>query len=117
MSFLEKRNNALNVNGNTVNGATAQIAITVRGSDWYFTVCAVMTVASFIFAGLAFRKPRTDRIFHYITAGITFVAAIAYFTMGSNLGFTPIEVEFFRPYDEEVAGTYREIFYVRYIDW
>lgn len=44
------------------------------------------------------------------------VAAIAYFTMGANLGFTPIEVEFRRS-NPRVSGTYRQIFYVRYIDW
>lgn len=43
------------------------------------------------------------------------VASIAYFSMASNLGFTPIEVEFRR--SGAVAGVYREIFYVRYIDW
>jgi bacteriorhodopsin len=36
--------------------------------------------------------------------------------MGSNLGFTPIRVEFPRS-DPKVAGTYRSIYYVRYIDW
>lgn len=114
--MFDKRNNALNTNGNTVNGATADIAITTRGSDWYWAVCAVMTVATFAFCGLAMTKPRTHRIFHYITASITMVAAIAYFSMGSNLGFTPIQVEYARS-DPRVAGTYREIFYVRYIDW
>jgi bacteriorhodopsin len=113
---LQKRNNALYHNGNTVNGATADIAITTHGSDWYFTVCAVMTIAGFAFIGLSARKPRRERLFHYITAAVVFVAAIAYFTMGSNLGFTPIEVEFFRS-NPKVHGTYREIFYVRYIDW
>lgn len=44
------------------------------------------------------------------------VAAIAYFSMGANLGFTPIEVEFHRS-ESIVRGNYREIFYVRYIDW
>ncbi|CAI6336819.1 unnamed protein product [Periconia digitata] len=113
---LEKRNNALYYNDNTVNGATADIAITTRGSDWYFAVSAIMAVAAFSFIGLALRKPRRDRLFHYITASVTFVAAIAYFTMGSNLGFTPIAVEFSRA-DPKVRGQYREIFYVRYIDW
>merc|ERR1711879_522635 len=84
--------------------------------DWYFAVCAVMTVAAFAFVGQGFRKHRKDRLFHYITAGVVFVAAIAYFSMGSNLGFTPIEVEF-RRNDPKVRGQYREIFYVRYIDW
>merc|ERR1712113_569018 len=75
-----------------------------------------MGLAGFTFVGLAFRKQRKDRLFHYITAGVVFVACIAYFTMGSNLGFTPIEVEFKRN-NPVVRGQYREIFYVRYIDW
>ncbi|KAF2727360.1 family A G protein-coupled receptor-like protein [Polyplosphaeria fusca] len=116
MFDLAKRNGALRANPNTVNGATADIGITTRGSDWYFTVCAIMTLSAFVFIGLGFRKHRRDRIFHYITAAVVFVAAIAYFTMGSNLGFTPIAVEMQRS-DHKVSGLYREIFYVRYIDW
>jgi len=38
------------------------------------------------------------------------VAAIAYFSMASNLGWTGIAVEFVRD-DPKVAGLYREIFY------
>ncbi|KAH7126569.1 hypothetical protein B0J11DRAFT_280887 [Dendryphion nanum] len=116
MSDLARRNNALNLNTNTVNGRTADIAITTRGSDFYFAISAVMALSAFIFIGLAMRKHRRDRIFHYITAAIVFVAAIAYFTMGSNLGFTPIAVEYARS-DPRASGVYREVFYVRYIDW
>ncbi|KAL8706937.1 MAG: hypothetical protein Q9201_000098 [Fulgogasparrea decipioides] len=79
-----------------------------------------MTVTTFIFIGLSFTKPRPHRIFHYITAAITMVAAIAYFTMASDLGQTGIPVEFVRS-NSKVSGTAtnqnREIFYVRYIDW
>ncbi|KAL8868555.1 MAG: hypothetical protein Q9198_008138, partial [Flavoplaca austrocitrina] len=79
-----------------------------------------MTVATFVFIGLSFTKPRTHRIFHYITAAITLVAAIAYFSMGADLGQTPIPVQFERS-NPKVSGTpdnqNREIFYVRYIDW
>ncbi|KAK3674319.1 hypothetical protein LTR78_005788 [Recurvomyces mirabilis] len=116
-------NNALNVNGfqsNAPNAAStvyADNAITTRGSDWYFTVCAVMMVSTFAFMGLALTKPRQHRIFHYITASITMVATIAYFSMGSNLGWTPIQVEFPRGQGSKVGGLEREIFYVRYIDW
>ncbi|KAL8842077.1 MAG: hypothetical protein Q9170_000681 [Blastenia crenularia] len=106
--------------GHGVNGQTSAIGITTHGSDWYWAVTAVMTVATFVFIGLSFTKPRTHRIFHYITAAITLVAAIAYFTMGSDLGQTPITVEFKRG-NPRVSGTEsnqdREIFYVRYIDW
>lgn len=116
LADLERRNHALLLNGNTINGRTADIAITRRGSDWYFTVCAVMTVSGFAFMALAMRRPRKDRIFHYITSAVVFVAAIAYFAMGSNLGFAPVRVEFNRS-APRVRGTFREIFYVRYIDW
>ncbi|TKA64178.1 hypothetical protein B0A55_12315 [Friedmanniomyces simplex] len=117
MSFLDKRaNNAINVNTNTVNGKHVDIAITTHGSDWYWAVTAVMVCATFTFMGLAATKPRQHRIFHYITAAITLVASIAYFSMGSNLGWTPIDVEFLRA-NPKVHGVNREIFYVRYIDW
>jgi bacteriorhodopsin len=108
-------NNALNANGFT-NTVSTNNHITVRGSDWYWTVCAVMTVTTFIIAGLSFTKPRSQRLFHYITASITLVAAIAYFSMGANLGWTAIQVEFDRS-NPKVAGNMRQIFYVRYIDW
>ncbi|EHK97458.1 hypothetical protein M7I_6795 [Glarea lozoyensis 74030] len=94
----------------------SDINITIRGSDWYWAVTAVMGAATLVFVALAFRVPRSKRIFHYITAAITMVATIAYFTMGSNLGYAAIPVEFVRS-NPKVAGTAREIFYVRYIDW
>ncbi|KAK7513443.1 uncharacterized protein IWZ02DRAFT_408406 [Phyllosticta citriasiana] len=116
MNQLYRRNDALNVNPPVVNGKTSDINITVRGSDWYWAVCAVMTTAALVFSGLSHTKPRPQRLFHYITAGICFTAAIAYFSMGSNLGWTPIDVQFRRS-DSKVSGINREIFYVRYIDW
>lgn len=92
----------------------ADIHITTHGSDWYWAVTVVMAVSTFCFVGLAMRKPRQHRIFHYITAAITMVASIAYFTLGSNLGWTAINVEFERS-NPLVRGVDREIFYVRYI--
>jgi bacteriorhodopsin len=50
-------NGALQENGFT-NTVTVNNHITVRGSDWYWTVCSVMIVATGIFMGLAFTKPR-----------------------------------------------------------
>ncbi|EUC33157.1 hypothetical protein COCCADRAFT_26476 [Bipolaris zeicola 26-R-13] len=113
---LERRNDVFEHNGNTVNGRTADIGLTTHGSNFYFSICAVMTVAGFAFAAMSYRIERRNRLFHYITCGVVFVAAIAYFTMGANLGFTPIEVEF-RRNDPVVRGTYRAIYYARYVDW
>ncbi|KAI1309907.1 bacteriorhodopsin [Xylaria venustula] len=109
-------NQALNTNKYV--GQQANLQITNHGSDWYYTVCAMMGLTTFIIMGLAFRKPQNHRLFHYITAAITAVAAVAYYAMGSNLGQVPIFAEFRRPGSRWVraAGT-REVFYARYIDW
>lgn len=115
-TLVQRDNAAVRTNGLRVNGQVAEIAITTHGSDWYFAVCAVMTVSMLAFLGLAFTKPRTERIFHYITSGVVMVAAIAYFTMGSHLGWTAIDVEFQRS-SSIVRGMDREIYYARYIDW
>ncbi|KAG9848533.1 bacteriorhodopsin, partial [Aureobasidium melanogenum] len=116
MSWLEKRNDAIQVNPNTQNNKHVDIAITVRGSDFYFAICAVMGFVALGTIAASAMKPRTDRIFFYITAAINLTACIAYFTMGSNLGWTPIDVEFPRTWSK-VAGVNREIFYARYVDW
>ena len=100
-------------------GANADLGITTHGSNWYFTVCAIMTVSSLIFMGMSRSVIRSHRLFHYITAGITFTAAIANFSMGSGLGATAVRVEFPRSGSSQgidAAGT-REFFYARYIDW
>ena len=114
---IKRANDALNANPNIFNYPRASdINLTTHGSDWYWAVTGVMGLSTIIFMGLSFRIPRKNRIFHYITAAITLVASIAYFTMASNLGYAAIPVEFVRS-NPKVAGLYREIFYVRYIDW
>ena len=116
-NLVVRSNDALQANPDIFHyPVTSDINITSHGSDWYWAVCAVMIVSTFAFVGLASRIERRNRIFHYITASITMVAAIAYFTLGSNLGYAATIVEFQRS-NPKVAGTYREIFYVRYIDW
>lgn len=58
-SFLKGESQlTASVDANVNGGVSADIALTVRGSDWYWAVCAVMTVATFAFAGLAQTKPR-----------------------------------------------------------
>jgi len=118
MAGVAKRaNDALNANPNVFSYPTmSDINITTHGSDWYWAVTAVMALSSFVFVAMSFRVGRERRIFHYITAAITLVASIAYFTMASNLGYAAVAVEFQRS-NHKVAGIYREIFYVRYIDW
>lgn len=86
--------------------------------------------------GLARMKRRTDRIFYYLCATISefplllnyafripnhgnkidVMMCISYYTMGSNLGMTPVSVEFNRG-TPRVRGDFREIFWVRYVQW
>lgn len=115
-NYLYGRNSAPSVNPNIVNGKTVAIAQTVRGSDFYYAICAVMGAVALGVIGASYAKPRTDRIFFYITAAINMTACIAYFTMGSNLGWVPIDVEWQRS-SGIVAGRNRQIMYVRYVDW
>jgi bacteriorhodopsin len=116
-SDFVKRNGALDANPNEFHyPSTSQINITVRGSDWYWAVTSIMAVSTMLFMAWSFKVDRNKRTFHYITAAITLVASISYFTMASNLGYAAILVEFQRS-NPEVAGLYREVFYVRYIDW
>lgn len=113
---LQARNNAINLNPSVLNGVTAGIASTTHGSDVYFAICAIMGTTAIGVMALSLLKPRNERIFFYITAALNATACIAYFTMGSNLGFAPIEVEFVRS-NPKVAGMYRQVFYARYVDW
>jgi bacteriorhodopsin len=114
MAGFDRRNNALDINSNI--GPPVDIAITTHGSSFYYAICAVMGFVALGVLGASAMKPRSDRIFFYITAAINTTACIAYFAMGSDLGWTPIDVEWIRS-QAIVAGTNREIFYARYIDW
>lgn len=135
-SVVTARNNALNVNTDCQNDKCVDEHITTHGSDFLYAICAVMglTALGCIVGGyMQTGNRRSSRIFWWITAAINFTACIAYFTMGeslhllrlnallilnigSNLGWTPIDVEFPRS-RAVVRGVNREIFYVRYIDW
>jgi len=111
---LHKRSSAVSVNTNTQNNKHAAIAITARGSDFYYAICGVMGIVGLAIIAASMMKPRTERIFFYITAAINLTACVAYFAMGSNLGWTPIDVEWLRT-GGGVGGINREIFYVRYV--
>lgn len=75
-----------------------------------------MGFTGIVIIGLSLTKRRTDRLFFYLCATVNVTASIAYYSMGSNLGMTPIEVEFQRG-SARVRGNAREVFWVRYVDW
>ena len=92
------------------------ITPTNLGTSWYWTTTAVMALSTIGFMAWSVKVPKERRIFHYITAAITLVASLAYFTMASNLGHAAVPVQFQRN-NPAVVGESRQIFYVRYIDW
>ena len=69
----------------------------------------------------SFMRPVGQRAFHSVSIIVLMTASIAYFCMASNLGATPIAVEFVRQksvlYSGDAATVYRSIWYVRYVDW
>jgi len=115
-SLYARVNDAVRKNPPSANGRTADIHITEDGSDFYYAWCATLGFTGIVILGCSLTKRRTDRIFFYLCAAINMTACIAYYTMGSNLGMTPIEVEFNRP-GPRVRGSLREVFWVRYVDW
>jgi bacteriorhodopsin len=116
MQFL-KRGNSLEENPNLFTfQQSADITINDHGSNWLWAATAVMAVSTIAFLACTWKVPRGNRIFHWIFAAATVVSTIAYFSMASNLGYTPIIVEFSRT-NAKVAGVTRAIFYVRYIQY
>ncbi|BDD57652.1 hypothetical protein MAP00_002999 [Monascus purpureus] len=109
-------NQATRVNPFVVNDRHVAIHITTRGSDWYWTVMSIMGCTTLTVICLSFFRPPSKRIFHYLLAAVAFIATIEHYSMASNLGWVPIDVEWRRS-DDEVAGINRQIWWVRYIGW
>lgn len=70
-----------------------------------------MLLTDLVFIVWAQTLPKGRRVFHHLAVFILTTAAIAYFTMASNLGGTPVYVEFGN------TSRTRAIWYARYIDW
>ncbi|KAH8106704.1 heat shock protein 30 [Cristinia sonorae] len=96
-------NNPPNADRHITNGAIA----------WLWVVFSFFFISTLLMLAWHFIKPRGTRFFHNIALIIFATSSLAYFSMASNLGATPVRVEF------EHAGfsQTRQIFYVRYIQW
>ncbi|KAL7424769.1 hypothetical protein Q5752_000453 [Cryptotrichosporon argae] len=111
MSLYARENDALHAN--PIQSGIPQ-ALTTRGSDWLWAVFAVMLLSDLVVFAWQFSFPRGQRVFHQLGLIILTTATIAYFSMASNLGYTGIATEFNH---WTAAGTLRQVWYVRYIDW
>ncbi|KAK7202383.1 hypothetical protein BZA70DRAFT_104477 [Myxozyma melibiosi] len=106
---LFARNDVLNVNPSS--GTT--ISLVAHGSDWYWTVFSIMSVTAICYAGTSFKVPRRERFFHYTSIVAAIFAAITYFSLASNLGWTGVQTR----YNHYQGGGVRQVFYARYIGW
>ena len=109
-------NRAPQTNPFVVNDRTVDIHITTRGSDWYYAVMSVMGTTMLVVIGLSHARPRTHRIFYHLLAAVSLVAMIEHYSMASNLGWVPIDVEWHRS-SHLTAGVNRQIWWVRYCGW
>ncbi|KAK4705484.1 conserved oligomeric Golgi complex subunit 3, partial [Phenoliferia sp. Uapishka_3] len=122
----EKMNTIL-ARANTVfkhNPVVADIDITTSGSDFLWAIFACLALSAITLLVLGSRQPVGQRAFHQLAAVICSTASIAYFCMASDLGATPIVVEYIRAgnlgANQVAAGILhptRSIWYARYIDW
>ncbi|OBZ75706.1 hypothetical protein A0H81_04385 [Grifola frondosa] len=83
--------------------------ITAHATDWLWFVFVVMILSALGMFFWAFSRPRGTRLFHQIAIIILVTASIAYFSMASDLGATPVVVEF-RPHGSTVT---RQIWVIR----
>ncbi|OSX65269.1 hypothetical protein POSPLADRAFT_1039014 [Postia placenta MAD-698-R-SB12] len=96
-----------------LNPPNATLHITTNASDWLWAAFAVMAFSLCCMILLDFLQPRGARLFHQIAIVSLATFTIGYFSMASDLGATPIAVEF----RGRGSDPTRQIWYVRYIQW
>ncbi|KAK7693384.1 hypothetical protein QCA50_002952 [Cerrena zonata] len=94
-----------------INPPNANLNISRAGSDWLWAVFSVMGLSLLVAIALDWMRPRGTRVFHQIAVVVLTTASITYFSMASDLGATPVAVEF------RDQGETRQIWFVRYIQW
>ncbi|POY70812.1 hypothetical protein BMF94_6224 [Rhodotorula taiwanensis] len=102
-----------------LNPPNANLNLTTHGSDWLWAVFCVMALSAIALLVLGHTtRPVGERAFHELGAALCATASIAYFALASDLGATPVLVEFLHG-SQLVNGAYpyRQVWYARYIDW
>ncbi|KAH9925709.1 heat shock protein 30 [Amylocystis lapponica] len=99
-------NDALNSNP-----PDAVLHVSTHGSDWLWAAFSLLACFLLVTVGITFTRPRGARLFHQIAVIVLTTASIAYFSMASDLGATPVVTEF---RGDHVT---RQVWYVRYIQW
>ncbi|KAJ5993407.1 hypothetical protein N7451_009131 [Penicillium sp. IBT 35674x] len=109
-------NQATQVDRFIVSDRHVDIHITARVSDWYWAVMSIMGFTTLAILALGFLRSANSRVFFYILSAMAFMATIEYYSMASNLGWIPIDVQWQRS-SGLVSGANRQIWWVRYCGW
>ncbi|KAH9834167.1 heat shock protein 30 [Rhodofomes roseus] len=96
-----------------INPPNAVEHLTTQASDWLWAAFSFMAVCFLATLGWSVMRPRGTRLFHEIAAVVLLTSSLAYFSMASDLGATPVAVEF----RGDGGDPTRQIWYVRYIQW
>ncbi|EPT00438.1 hypothetical protein FOMPIDRAFT_1023813 [Fomitopsis schrenkii] len=96
-----------------INPPNAVEHLTTQASDWLWAAFSLMGVCFLATLCWSVMRPRGTRLFHEIAAVILLTSCLAYFSMASDLGATPVAVEF----RGDGGDPTRQIWYVRYIQW
>ena len=94
-----------------VNPSNADIHLNRWGSSWDWMIFTVMVASLFLV--LVIGAIRRHTAVHALYAAVLATSVLAYFSMASNLGATPIPVEF-RGGPGVVT---RQIFFARHVEW
>lgn len=99
------------------NPRVAEIDLTVAGSDFLWAIFATMLASGLGLTFWTLSLRPGQRAFHFLGVSILFTASVAYFSLASDLGATPIAVEFVRNQSDLYTGPdpdpTRSIWYVR----
>jgi len=109
-SIIARHNNVLNVHP-----PNATNHLTTNGSNWLWAVMALHGLLFLVVLALTLKTPHRQRVLHYIALGLLLLPTISYYTMASNLGNTPIPVQF-RENAGGIPNRTRQIFWVRWVE-
>jgi len=92
------------------NPPVGQDTLTTNGSDLLWAIFAIMAFTAVVIAAWSFKAPPGERQFYLFNIAVLSTASIAYFSLASDLGLTPVTSEY-----RTIEA--RQFSYVRYIDW
>jgi bacteriorhodopsin len=97
-----------------VNPPDAFYHLSRHGSDWLWAVTAIYSIILLSWIVWSFRARFNEKTLHYLLIVAGFTGSIAYFTMASDLGSTPVPTRY---NNHGNPGATRQIWYARYINW